>query len=62
MPAHPFMPMNERYLKKLLYASWGIEEREADDEHDRDENLKPFEVDKRIPPTEKENALSPTFE
>ena len=62
MPAHPFMPMNEEYLEKLLHASWEIEEKEADDELDREENLKPFGSVKRTHPTEKENSLSPTCE
>ena len=62
MPAHPFMPMSEGYLKKLLHASWEIEEREADDELGQDENLKPFGAVKRTIPTVKENVLSPTCE
>jgi len=54
--------MNEEYLEKLLHASWEIEEKEADEELDREENLKPFGSVKRTHPTEKENSLSPTCE
>ena len=55
MPAHPFMPMSERYLKKLLHASWEIE-READDELGQEENLKPLGAVKRTPPVLKDNS------
>ena len=56
MPAHPFMPMSERCLKKLLHASWEIEEKEADEELGQEENLKPFGADQRTLPVLKYNA------
>lgn len=62
MPAHPFMPMSERYLKKLLDAPWETEERDAGEVLDHEDNLKPFEAVKRTLPLLKDNTSHPTCE